>query len=138
MDAVELVKDNCRRFSIDASICEMGDLALAHRPNRVPELVEEAEFLTTVIGKNVEMLTIEALKERGCYSPSFHGGLWGEVGLSLHPLNYVRGLARAAAGFGVRLHGRSRVVHWAEQAGRHIPDDRAWWPARGQARADRH
>lgn len=119
-EAVELVKDVCRRFSIDASICEMGELALAHQPNRVTELHEEAEFLRDVVGKKVEVLPVEALKERGCYSTSFHGGLWGEVGLSLHPLSYVRGLARAAAGNSVRIHGRSRVVGWEERDGGHV------------------
>jgi glycine/D-amino acid oxidase-like deaminating enzyme len=119
-EAVDLVKDICRRFGIDAGFSEMGELALAHQPNRVPELVAEAEFLRTVIGKKVELLPVEALKERGCYSPSFHGGLWGEVGLSLHPLNYARGLARAAAGNSVRIHGRSRVIRWEERAGKHV------------------
>jgi glycine/D-amino acid oxidase-like deaminating enzyme len=119
-EAIEVVKDICRRFSIDASFSEMGELALAHRPSRVPELATEAEFLRNVIGKKVEVLSAEALKERGCYSPAFHGGLWGEVGLSLHPLNYVRGLARAAAGNSVRIHGRSRVARWEQRSGRHV------------------
>lgn len=119
-EGVDLVKEICGRFSIDASFSEMGELGLAHKPDRVAELVAEAEFLKTVIGKKVELLSIEALKERGCYSPSFHGGLWGEVGLSLHPLNYARGLARAAAGNSVRIHGRSRVVRWEERDGRHV------------------
>lgn len=119
-EGVDLVRDICKRFSIDAWFSEDGELALAHQPNRMPELVEEAEFLKTVIGKKVELLSIEALKERGCYSPSFHGGLWGEVGLSLHPLNYVRGLAKAAAGNSVRIHGQSRVVRWEERDGRHV------------------
>ena len=119
-ESIELVKDICGRFSIDAWFSEMGDLSLAHQPNRVAELAEEAEFLRTVAGKKVELLSIDALKERGCYSPSFYGGLRGDVGLSLHPLNYVRGLARAAAGNSVRIHGGSRVVRWEERDGRHV------------------
>src|SRR5690606_13509626 len=114
-EAVELVKDVCRRFGIDASICEMGELALAHQPNRVAELNEEARFLRDVVGKKVEVLAVEAMKARGCYSTRFHGGLWGEVGLSLHPLCYVRGLARAAAGNSAYIHGRARVVRWEER-----------------------
>ncbi|MEZ5925954.1 MAG: FAD-binding oxidoreductase [Hyphomicrobiaceae bacterium] len=119
-EAIELVKDTCRRFSIDASLCEMGELCVAHKPSRIAELKAEAEFLRTVIGKDMHLLSKAEMKERGCDSPSFHGALWGEIGLSLHPLDYVRGLARAVAGNGARIHGRSRVVRWEERAGRHI------------------
>ena len=114
------IKELCQRFSIVASLCELGDLTLAHQPKRVADLEEEAEFLKSFAGQRCELLSTDALKERGCYSPTFYGGLWGETGLSVHPLNYARGLARAAAGNSVRIHGRSRVVRWEERDGRHI------------------
>ncbi|MFO1172426.1 MAG: FAD-binding oxidoreductase [Hyphomicrobiaceae bacterium] len=120
LEAIALVKELCQRFSIEASVCELGDLTLAHQPKRVADLEEEAEFLTSFAGQRCELLSTDALKERGCYSPTFYGGLWGETGLSVHPLNYARGLARAAAGNSVRIHGRSRVVRWEERDGRHI------------------
>ena len=43
-DAVDLVRDNCRRYGIDASLTEGGEVSLAHRPNRVAELAEEKDF----------------------------------------------------------------------------------------------
>jgi gamma-glutamylputrescine oxidase len=43
-------------------------------------------------------------------SEDFHSGVLDTDAAHLHPLNYALGLAKAAAGAGVRLHERSRVT----------------------------
>ncbi len=69
-DAVDLVRDNCRRYAIDASITEGGEIALAHRPNRVAELAEEQVFMRDTFGEEMELLDEAGLRERGLWSPA--------------------------------------------------------------------
>jgi glycine/D-amino acid oxidase-like deaminating enzyme len=42
------------------------------------------------------------------------------TGTGVHPLNYVRGLARAAARAGVYIHGNSPLLRWEESMGQHV------------------
>lgn len=118
-DAVALVHDLCRTHDIDAWIQEGGEISLAHLPNRWAELEEERDFMARVFGEKLELLTVDELKAKGLWAPQFHGGIWGNVGFSIHPLNYARGLARAASKAGVTIHDRSRVTRWEEENGRH-------------------
>ncbi len=63
-------------------------------------------------------------------SPLYHGALHFPSGGSINPLAYARGLARAAAAAGARLHGGTPVEHLAFLDG--------WWQARtphGRVRA---
>jgi glycine/D-amino acid oxidase-like deaminating enzyme len=53
------------------------------------------------------------------YGPLFFGGLKSSIGFGIHPLNYVRGLARAAVQSGVRLFPRSKVMRWQQQDEKH-------------------
>ncbi len=119
-DAVGLVRELCATHAIDAWIHDGGEISLAHLPNRWHELEEERDFMATVFGEKLELLSVDQLKERGLWAHAFHGGIKGDVGFSIHPLNYVRGLARAAHKAGVRTHGRSRVMRWEERCGRHL------------------
>ena len=118
-DAVGLVRELCTTHGIDAWIHDGGEISLAHLASRWSELEEERDFMARVFGEKLELLTVDQLKERGLWSPQFHGGIRGDVGFSIHPLNYARGLARAAHSAGVRIHGRSRVMRWEERDGRH-------------------
>lgn len=45
-------------------------------------------------------------------TPTFLGGLWDAEAATIHPLNYVLGLARAAADAGVEIYEQSRVVKY--------------------------
>lgn len=118
--AVGLVRDLCGAHGIDAWIHEGGEISLAHLPGRRAELEEEQDFMARVFGEKLELLSVEQLKERGLGAPAFHGGLRNGTGFSIHPLNYVRGLARAVHKAGVPIHGSSRVARWEERAGRHL------------------
>lgn len=118
-DAVGLVHDLTRTHGIDAWIHEGGEISLAHLSNRWSELEEERDFMARVFGEKLELLTVDQLKERGLWAPHFHGGIKGDVGFSIHPLNYVRGLARAVHKAGVRIHGDSRVMRWEGQGNHH-------------------
>jgi glycine/D-amino acid oxidase-like deaminating enzyme len=118
-EAVGLVRDNCRRYGIDAWISEGGEVTLAHMPNRMAEFDCEQAFLKRMFGEETELLSREQLAERGVSGPSIHGGLWNATGFSLHPLNYARGLARAAVESGAVIHANSRVLSWEQRNGSH-------------------
>lgn len=112
--SVALVRDNLERHGIDAWATEDGEVTLAHLPSRVQELRDEQAYLRGTFGDETELLSKDDLKARGLDGPGFHAGLKGSVGFGVHPLNYVRGLARAAATAGAKIHGSSRLVRWEE------------------------
>lgn len=118
-DAVHLVRDLCASHGIDAWIHDGGEISLAHLPGRWSELEEERDFMARIFGEKLTLLTVEELKTRGLWAPTFHGGIHNATGFSIHPLNYVRGLARAVHRAGIPLHGSSRVERWEQARGRH-------------------
>lgn len=117
--SVALVRENLSRFTIDAWASGDGEVTLAHLPGRVQDLKDEQAFLASTFGEETEFLPKEELKARGLDGPGFHAGLLGPVGFGLHPLNYARGLARAAAAAGARIHGHSRLIRWEETSAGH-------------------
>ncbi len=117
--SVALVRENITRFNIDAWATGEGEVTLAHLPSRVQELRDEQAFLKNTFGDDTEFLSKEDLKAHGLDGPGFFAGLKGDVGFGVHPLNYVRGLARAAAAAGAKIHGRSQLVRWEETAEGH-------------------
>jgi glycine/D-amino acid oxidase-like deaminating enzyme len=118
-DAVALVRKNCRDNLIDAWLHEGGEISLAHLPDRMDALAEEKAFMAETFGEKMSLVSAKELRQHGLAGPGFHGGLHNETGFSVHPLNYVRGLARAAAAAGAKIHGGSRVVGWEEGADGH-------------------
>src|SRR5690606_28279120 len=94
-----------------------GELALAHSAAQMAAMATEADLLAATFGHRGELLSADELKARGTWAPGFHGGLLNPHGFGLHPLRYVRGLARAAVATGARIHARSRVTGW-DGAGR--------------------
>lgn len=117
--SVALVRDNLQGFGIDAWATGDGEVTLAHRPSRVQALRDEQAYLRQTFGDETEFLSKDDLRARGLDGPGFHAGLKGSVGFGVHPLNYVRGLARAAAKAGAKIHGGSRLVRWEEQPDGH-------------------
>ena len=117
--SIDLVAENCERHGIDAGRCGTGDVTLAHMPNRFDEFRDDMELQRNVFGEVNELLSTTQLAEQGLAGPEFHGGLKSPRGFGLHPLNYVRGLARAAHKAGAKLHPKSRIIRWEERDGRH-------------------
>jgi glycine/D-amino acid oxidase-like deaminating enzyme len=118
--SVALVRENLDRFGIDAWASGEGEVTLAHLPGRAAELKEEQDFLSRTFGEKTEFLPKEELKVRGLDGPGFHAGLRAFTGFGVHPLNYARGLARAAVEAGAKIHGLSQLIRWEETAGGHL------------------
>lgn len=120
LEAIELVKETCRSRGIDADIAGGGEVLLAHRPGRAQALRDDRRAMYELVGLDCTFLDRDALAERGLDADGFHGGLELPLGVGLHPLKYLRGLARAAIDAGVTVHGRSPVVTLKREAGRFL------------------
>ena len=118
-ESVALVRDTLDRFSIDAWASGDGEVTLAHLPSRIQDLRAEQDFMRRTFGEEMEFLPKAELTARGLGGPSFHAGLKAPVGFGIHPLNYVRGLARAAVKAGARIHARSPLIRWEQTAEGH-------------------
>ena len=96
-----------------------GELCVAHRPNRLEALRREAGQLTGLTGLRHAIWSRDELAERAYRGPEAHGALYIPAGFGLHPLKYLRGLARAAMARGVAINGDSCVTHWSKEGDRH-------------------
>lgn len=119
IDAVDFVRETCRRFAIDVGAGETGELTLAHKPNRVAELRADLASMKETFGLDGELLSRHDLHSLGASGPEFHAGLRGPHGFGIHPLDYARGLTAAAKSKGVEIHGNSRVVRWEQGTSGH-------------------
>jgi hypothetical protein len=109
--AVDRVRDNLNRYAIDAEPGPEGELCLAHSPRAARRLAADA-------GPGEEWLPPPALTERGLSAAGTHGGLLRPLGFPIHPLSYVRGLARRRRRMpGVRLHGDTPVTALSRAGG---------------------
>jgi len=96
-----------------------GELTLAHSRKALGALARERDEIVALHGHVRELLSPDALREQGLHAPVFFGGLREPVGFGLHPLDYVRGLARAADRRGARIFEHSAVTAWRREGGRH-------------------
>ncbi|MCW5664137.1 MAG: FAD-binding oxidoreductase [Piscinibacter sp.] len=108
LEAIRLIRQRCGRFAID---CDWRDgyLSLAVNERKARELRNWQAQMQRDYG--FETTWIEpAEMPRWIASPRFHSGLHDRFSGHLHPLKYSLGLARAAAGLGVRLFEDSPVI----------------------------
>jgi glycine/D-amino acid oxidase-like deaminating enzyme len=118
-EAVDFVGGFLQASSVDADRTGEGELEVAHSASRIDDLKQEQAFMLESFGEESTFLTREEMFEHGYESPAFHAGLKTHVCFGLHPLKYVRGLARATIDAGVNVFARSEVVAWETDQGRH-------------------
>lgn len=112
--AVDHVNALLEDHGIDADTHSQGETLCAHRPRDVPGLTAFADEMRHFHGLDCEVLTREAMAERGMTSPALHGAVTTPVGFALNPVKYLDGLARAARQAGARLFCGAPVTHVAE------------------------
>ncbi|WP_193367159.1 NAD(P)/FAD-dependent oxidoreductase [Pelagibius marinus] len=111
MESIDLVQQTCAERGIDADITGGGEILLAHKASRGGAVLQaEREELRELVGLDCPVLDNDALAARGLAGAGFHGGLELPLGVGLHPLKYLRGLARAALDAGVTVYGHSPVT----------------------------
>lgn len=104
----QLVFDLIAKHDIDCDAAQQGWLQPAHRPGRMAGIRAKYEQWAKR-GAPVELLDAERTREL-TGSPLYHGAWLHKEGGHIQPLSYARGLARAAAAAGARLHGHSPAL----------------------------
>ncbi|NIA68367.1 FAD-binding oxidoreductase [Pelagibius litoralis] len=117
IESVDLVTGFCADKGIDADLTGSGEIILAHKPGRLAGLRAEQAQFRDLFGLDCPLLDRQALAARGLAAADFHGGLLIPPGVGLHPLKYLRGLARAAIDAGVKVYGQSPVTAVERRAG---------------------
>jgi glycine/D-amino acid oxidase-like deaminating enzyme len=96
------------KHGIDCGAVQNGWLQPAHS-RQAERMLESRLPRLLAAGVDVELLD-KAAMDRRTGIPGLHGGLRVTSGGQITPLAYARGLARAAAAAGVRIHGDSPVT----------------------------
>jgi glycine/D-amino acid oxidase-like deaminating enzyme len=112
----DLVFDLIERHRIACKPVRAGWIQPAHRPELLPPLLRRAEQWAQR-GAQVEVLDAKACAER-IGTAGYHGGWIDKRAGGIQPLGYARGLARAAAAAGARLHGSTPALRLTRQGDR--------------------
>ena len=109
VEAVGLIHERCRRFGID---CEWQDgfLAAAVTPRRAQELAQWIETLARDYGYERMQRIGRAQLPQWIASSRYQAAAFDAGSGHLHPLKYTLGLARAAAGLGVKIFEQTRAL----------------------------
>ena len=114
-EAKALVRGLVARHGIECDL-KPGIAIAAHRPRHARALARETDHLRARYGYDqIEVLDRAALRAEVA-SEGFYGGLLDKGAGHLHPLDYARGLAHAAAGAGVDIREGTPVTGLATGA----------------------
>ena len=114
-EAKALVRALIARHRIECDL-KPGIAIAAHRPRHARALAREADHLSTRYGYDALDLLDRAALRAEVDSADFWGGLMDRGAGHLHPLDYARGLARAAAEAGVDIREGTPVTGLASGA----------------------
>ena len=110
--AKEEIRGRVEKHQIDCDL-QQGQLEGIHKKRYLGSSEELADALADRYAyPHCQALNAEQTREHVA-TDDFLEGLFDSRALNLHPLNYVIGLARAAAEIGVRIHEKSRVVAYS-------------------------
>ncbi len=108
IEALDLIRQRCAQFDID---CDWRDgyLGVATSRRKAQALRADADMLATRYDYPLRWIDQPDLAP-WIASPRYVGAVHDPRSGHLHPLKYCLGLARAAAGLGVRLHEQTTVT----------------------------
>lgn len=104
---------------IDCDAFDGGHLYLAHRPEKLGYLREEARVMRETFGYKTRMLSTEEVRRDYCDERENAGAMLEAEGVGVHPLKLTFGLIRKARSLGVKIHTASPVQGWETQGGVH-------------------
>ena len=108
LEAIRLIGERRERFGIDCD-WQAGYLSVAVGARKARALQAWQEHMQRSYGYDTRWVHPAELSQ-WIASPRFEAGVHDALGGHLHPLKYTLGVARAAAGLGVRIHEQSPVV----------------------------
>lgn len=107
VEAVQLIRSRCAEFQIDAQ-WQSGYLALAQTAKKASKYKAVVEGYARDYGHQQRWIEAQELLT-WIDSPRYHSGAYDELSGHLHPLKYVRGLARAAQQTGALIFENTEV-----------------------------
>lgn len=108
VENLDAIEEATKRYGIDCEFERTGDVTVATQPHQVEQLADEAA-LALRFGHDATLLDAEQVRAE-VNSPTYLAGLELRSGVALlHPAMLVEGLARTAAGVGVRIFEHSTV-----------------------------
>lgn len=112
-EALQLIRQRIAGYAIACDLADHG--VIWANWFRDPEVLSRRQrLLAESYGVEWRRLEREELREI-VRTERYHGGLFEENAMHLHPLNYAIGLASAASGYGVRIHEHSAAVSLRRQ-----------------------
>ncbi|MBU3582262.1 FAD-binding oxidoreductase [Polynucleobacter sp. AP-Capit-er-40B-B4] len=104
---------------IDCDATDGGHLYVAHRPEKMAYLQNEAKVRKEVFGYDPLLMSAQELREQYCDDRDAAGALLEREGVGIHPLKFTYGLLRKAQSLGVKIHTGSPVESWETINGIH-------------------
>ena len=104
---------------IDCDAHAGGHLYLAHRPEKLAYLRNEATVRREVFGYETRLLRAEEVREDYCDERDTVGAMLESEGVGIHPVKFTYGLLEQARALGVKVHVASPVQNWEIVGGVH-------------------
>jgi len=104
---------------IDCDATDGGHLYVAHRPEKLAYLQNEARVRKEIFGYDPLLMGSQALREQYCDDHDAAGAMLEREGVGIHPLKFTFGLLKKAQSLGVKIHTSSPVESWETINGVH-------------------
>ena len=104
---------------IDCDAFDGGHLYIAHRPEKMAYLQNEAKVRKEIFGYDPLLLSAQEVREQYCDDHDAAGALLEREGVGIHPLKFTFGLLKKAQSLGVKIHTASPALGWQTINGVH-------------------
>jgi glycine/D-amino acid oxidase-like deaminating enzyme len=104
---------------VDCDATDGGHLYVAHRPEKMIYLQNEAKVRKEIFGYDPLLMSAQELREQYCDDRDAAGALLEREGVGIHPLKFTYGLLRKAQSLGVKIHTGSPAESWQTIDGIH-------------------
>jgi glycine/D-amino acid oxidase-like deaminating enzyme len=110
-ESVEMVEQLVSEFGIgSARLTRSGQVKAAHNQTTLKAAIDEAEWMKREMGDaHVQILDAHQVRDE-TGSKSFVGGVLNPGSGGIHPLNYLRGLAKGVGRRGIAIYQESPVI----------------------------
>ncbi len=119
IDSIALCKQLIEAEDMDFKPLGHGEWIVAESQSHFKRLCIEAEEMSAHTPIKPVMLSQQEFARAGYEAPHQHGAMLVGPAFGLHPLRYIKGLAKAAAKYGADISPNSEVLRWEKHNGKH-------------------
>ena len=105
---------------IDCDQQSAGYIKVAHKPNKLKELVELAKLQQKMFGYDVEILSQNDLRQQYMDDRNAYGAIRYQDGFGLNPLKLAWGYQKLARAAGAKVHCASPVSYWKTSGNKQV------------------